>query len=657
VAAGLAALVLVSAAPSAGNPQPAPGVPAGLTRCTHAPGAWCGTVFVPLDRSGLVPGTTPVRFEYYPRTDTGQPQLGTIVAAEGGPGYSTTDSRDYYLDLFGPLQDRRAMLLVDQRGTGLSDPFLCAAAQVYDGNWVANAEACGAQLGQRSDLYTSAAAAHDLKAVLDSFGVTQIDLYGDSYGSFFSQAFAVRYPGLLRTLVLDATYPISGLDPLYRTSATRLRENLALFCARSVATCPTTPADMVGLVDRVLQRIRANPTTATAPDGTGRETTVRFTPRKVLDALLYTDGTPGWIRETPAALAAFLAGNTRPLGRMIAESSIDPGAAALRLPGGLRPRAEIRSFSEGAYLAYICTDYPAIWNKASSFSARESQYSSALSAVAPSVFAPWRTAEYADSDFFVYEYCIHWPAPRAPEPPFPAGGRYPNVQTLVLNGELDIRTDVYQARAVARNFPRSTYLEAANMGHVTALYDADACAAAIVRRFVSSVTTGDTSCLGRISEHRLVQRFAERAADAPQATVASGADRSTAADRRAAWIAVETLADVVDRWYAIPGFTGSGLYGGKFTMTSTAGLPFTSRVWSLKLNQTKWTTDVEVTGTATMPRGAGTAVASLSVGGPATAKGELTVTWATRAQQAQAHVTGTIGGRAIGLTRPAPSHW
>ena len=39
------------------------------------------------------------------------------------------------------------MLLVDQRGTGLSDPFLCAAAQVYDGNWVANAEACGAQLG------------------------------------------------------------------------------------------------------------------------------------------------------------------------------------------------------------------------------------------------------------------------------------------------------------------------------------------------------------------------------------------------------------------------------------------------------------------------------------------------------------------------------
>ena len=92
-------------------------------------------------------------------------------------------------------------------------------------------------------------------------------------------------------------------------------------------------------------------------------------------------------------------------------------------------------------------------------------------------------------------------------------------------------------------------------------------------------------------------------------------------------------------------------------MTSTAGLPFTSRVWSLKLNQTKWTTGVEVTGTATMPRGAGQANASLSVGGPGTAKGDLTVTWSTRAQGAQARVIGTIGGRAVDLTRPAPSYW
>lgn len=88
----------------------------------------------------------------------------------------------------------------------------------------------------------------------------------------------------------------------------------------------------------------------------------------------------------------------------------------------------------------------------------------------------------------------------------------------------------------------------------------------------------------------------------------------------------------------------------------TAGLPFTSRVWSLKLNQTKWT-DVEVTGTASVPRAAGTANASLTIAGAGTEKGTLTLSWSTRAPQAQARITGTIGGRAIDLTRPAPSHW
>ena len=108
------------------------------------------------------------------------------------------------------------------------------------------------------------------------------------------------------------------------------------------------------------------------------------------------------------------------------------------------------------------------------------------------------------------------------------------------------------------------------------------------------------------------------------------ADRSTAADRRAAWIGAETLADVVDRWYPIPGTTGPGLYGGKFTITSTAGLPFTTRVWSLKLNHVKWTTDVEVTGAATVPpRGR---------------------------DRKRDDLAGRLGD-GDELTRPAPSHW
>jgi hypothetical protein len=241
--------------------------------------------------------------------------------------------------------------------------------------------------------------------------------------------------------------------------------------------------------------------------------------------------------------------------------------------------------------------------------------------------------------------------------PFPPGGHYPNVPTLVMNGDLDLRTDLYQAREVAANFPNSTYLEVPNFGHVTALYDADRCTSVIARRFVSSLAAGDTSCVRRISEHRLVKRFAGHAADAPQAAVAGTADRSTARDRRAAYVAVEALADVIDRWYAIPGYTGVGLYGGQFTMTTTTSGPFVSRTWTLKLNHLRWTSDIAVTGGGTMPRAAGTATMTVKLGGAATATGSLTISWPTRAADAVAHITGSIGGRPVRLSAPAPSYY
>src|SRR6516162_2606975 len=71
-----------------------------LKRCGSA--AWCGVLPRPLNPTGAVDGTVPIYFEYYPHTAAGA-AAGTLVAAEGGPGYATTDSRQAYLALFGPL--------------------------------------------------------------------------------------------------------------------------------------------------------------------------------------------------------------------------------------------------------------------------------------------------------------------------------------------------------------------------------------------------------------------------------------------------------------------------------------------------------------------------------------------------------------------------
>ena len=56
--------------------------------CASHHRARCGSVTVPLDRSGNVPGTLDIGYKRFPRSDTAAPGLETIVAIEGGPGYA-----------------------------------------------------------------------------------------------------------------------------------------------------------------------------------------------------------------------------------------------------------------------------------------------------------------------------------------------------------------------------------------------------------------------------------------------------------------------------------------------------------------------------------------------------------------------------------------
>ena len=64
-----------------------------------------------------------------PRDERDEPSRGAIFAAEGGPGYSSTGTATAYVKLFGDLLTHRELVLVDQRGTGLSEPLGCRDLQ------------------------------------------------------------------------------------------------------------------------------------------------------------------------------------------------------------------------------------------------------------------------------------------------------------------------------------------------------------------------------------------------------------------------------------------------------------------------------------------------------------------------------------------------
>lgn len=190
------------------------------------------------------------------------------MAIEGGPGYSTTASRDYYIDLFEPLMDTHDLLMMDSRGTGASEAIDCPELQSYSGDYLVNVAPCGAQLGPASDVYGSAFAADDLAAILDSLRIEQVDMYGDSYGTFLAQTFALRHPTRLRTLTLDAAYPVEDQDPWYRDLNQAMRDAIQSVCAEDLE-CHALPGEALDRVDKLAEDLRAHPVTGIAYDGDG----------------------------------------------------------------------------------------------------------------------------------------------------------------------------------------------------------------------------------------------------------------------------------------------------------------------------------------------------------------------------------------------------
>ena len=202
----LASLLLgLLAAPAGADPGPHPlprakEVPLATSPCGLIPRAVCGTVSRPWEPGNPAAGRIEVGFAFVPARRG--PAIGTLVPHEGGPGYSTTGTGASYAAMYGPLLDRRNLLLVDQRGTGLSQPIHCPSLQDLRMAYRIAAGKCGRKLGDRADDYSSALSADDLAAVIRKLRLGKVDVYGDSYGTFFMQVFAGRHPGLVRSVVL-----------------------------------------------------------------------------------------------------------------------------------------------------------------------------------------------------------------------------------------------------------------------------------------------------------------------------------------------------------------------------------------------------------------------------------------------------------------------
>lgn len=147
---------------------------------------------------------------------TGDP----VFFLAGGPGQAATEHAATVDAALREVRKQRDVILVDQRGTGKSNPLACLGADgkelPADGLDASDPQAlagyarqCAQSLASRADprFYTTTEAVQDLEAVRAALGVATINLVGVSYGTRVAQQYAGKFPQRTRAIVLDGIVP------------------------------------------------------------------------------------------------------------------------------------------------------------------------------------------------------------------------------------------------------------------------------------------------------------------------------------------------------------------------------------------------------------------------------------------------------------------
>ena len=282
----------VAASPVAAAPSAAAGVSAAISPAAASgatsrpcPDSIFTCVTLPVPRDHAQPGGATFKVTFAIHRAAHSPRKGVFVTVTGGPGTSGIAAADSYTAAFDPaIVDDYDLVFFDQRGVGRSQALQCpeAALAFYDfpgdpsqdlahglryaGASKTFAHDCVAETGStigRLRLFSTAQAVEDLEAFRAWLGAPKIDLYGESYGTQFVQAYAAAHPDRLHSLFVD------GPVDLTLTGLQFLREQAHAFDTVLSMTLDTCSADSACRADvsRAVTRSRA---TTSSPGSSAR---------------------------------------------------------------------------------------------------------------------------------------------------------------------------------------------------------------------------------------------------------------------------------------------------------------------------------------------------------------------------------------------------
>ena len=412
----------------------------------------CGIVRVPENRAQ--PGGRMIDLNVVVLPATGEnPDLPPLFDLDGGPGLPATKSLGFYLVEGAAYRVRREIVLLDQRGTGRSNPLYCPAlfapAERYAEMLPPAAVArCRDALAGQADLrfYGTREAVADLDTVRAALGRDRIDIFALSYGTTLALRYMAVYPSRVRAAVLMGVAPPDAMPPRHHATAAASALGLLFEDCAAEPACRTAFPDPAGDFARARARLADGPV---APAVFAES----------IRTLMYQ---PQSARRIPWIL------------RRAAEGDLAPFYAATS-PGG--PSL----LSDGVFLSITCTE---------NFGLMDYRRAAAASRATP--FGDYRLRRQRAA-------CRQWPLGTVPQEHLqPARSDTP---VLIFSGRLDPVTPPDWAEAVSRNLPNSRHLVIPYSGHVFDGLSNIECFDALARQFYDSgdARALDPACLATMS--------------------------------------------------------------------------------------------------------------------------------------------------------------
>lgn len=427
--------------------------------------AKCGTLTVYEDRAAQAGRQINLHIAVLPALSR-TPAPDPLVFITGGPGGASTQDFLSVSAAFTLINQKRDIVLVDQRGTGQSNPLDCPPFDEQDADdaalqaWLAD---CLARLDADPKFYTTLAAVDDLDEVRAALGYDKINLYGISYGTRVAQTYMQRYPNRVRAVILDGVVPQDeALGTELSRDAQRALDLIFARCAANAecnAAFPNLPNVFAALLARVEQDA---PTLTIAHPTTGRPTEVKLTRQTLATTMRFFSYAPETVALMP--LLIYNAQTGGDLSALAAQSLIF--SASLQA-----------NISEAMSYSVTCAEDAPFFHQAGTNLQAEK-------------------AGYLGEAFKELErICARWPVtPVAPE--FKTLVRS-DAPVLLLSGEADPVTPPANAEHIATALPNSLHLVAPGQGHGVILRG---CIYRIAAEFIErgAVKGLDTACVNAI---------------------------------------------------------------------------------------------------------------------------------------------------------------